>query len=150
MAWTFKRSTTRRKQSIVTLSEKAVGDSDKIFDVTSSDNPVGGVHAVEVTCIRIEYTATAGMMRQLVIQVVDEDTEVVRELELDAGIIGSTTAIFEVAPGLVPQSGSKINYETLPDSFYVYTGQKVRIFDNNVVDLSGDSMIIHLTMRLLD
>lgn len=117
-----------------------LADSDKLFTV-----PAG--YMWQVLWIWVEMTTTAAPAdRQLEIDF-QSATAVIGEVRPNAQQGTGTLRNYLIAPAIANLAAF---YDTnhlqtpLPPTIFLPAGYSVRIFDNNVVDLGGDNMIVRM------
>lgn len=128
---------------IVLVSHETENDSDKEYTL-----PAGYIY--QVLSIRVEYTSTATVGdRQLALQLLDTDDDVVEEYRPHLTQAASLTYNYQFAPGLAQDTAI---YDTdhcttpLPPTFIIPAGYDLRIYDNNAVAAAADDMVIQMRL----
>lgn len=116
-------------------------DSDKIFTVPA------GIEW-EILWISVEYTSTVtGGARQLEIQIQGSSSDVIAQWQ--TGITQSEGLVYNYlfavgVPDLSIIRDSNYLMTPLIGATFLTSGQKIRIWDNNAVDVGGDDMFIKI------
>ena len=128
--------------SISLQSDETLNDSDKSFTVPANTQ-------WHVLWVWVEYASDATVGdRQLVIEIQDSASDVIAQLAR-AGTTqaANLTRYYQFAPSLADLTNFRdTNYLTtpLPPTLVLQAGDVVRVYDNNVVAVAGDDMIVQM------
>lgn len=126
---------------VTLIQDETTDDSDKTFTVPT-------ITEWQILWIWVEYTSSSTEgTRQLEIQLQDSGSNVIAQFQ--TGVTQTKELTYKYlfgigVPDLVtPRDGSNIT-TPLPAGTFLSEGQKLRVWDNNAVDTSGDDMVVRL------
>jgi hypothetical protein len=126
---------------VALTQDETLNDSDKTFTVPASTE-------WQILWIWIEFTTTATVgVRQLEVQLQDSAGDVIGAWQVGSTQIASLTYNYLLAiamPDLAALRDSVYLLTPLPAGLFLTAGQKIRIWDNNVVDAAADDMNIQM------
>lgn len=124
------------------LPDEDLNDSDKLFIM-----PEDQEWQILWIWVELATTAAAGN-RQLVIEVLDDEGDVIGQLAR-AGVVqaASLTRYYLFAPAVADMTGYRdTDYLStpIPPTTFLQTGNTLRIWDNNAIAAAADDMIVQI------
>ncbi len=123
------------------INDETANDSDKTFTVPADTE-------YQILWIWVEFTTGAGADRQLEVEIQDTGTDVIATWAIPSVVQGAAiTRNYLFAPGVVDLAGFRDTdfiSTPIPVAAFLQEGDILRIFDNNVVDVAADDMIVQI------
>lgn len=126
---------------IVTLSDVATNDSDKLFAV-----PVGYLYQVLWIYAELASSATAGN-RNMAMAITDNAGTKIFEVRVGVTQAASLTYIYSLAPSLADLTGVRDTtfvMTPIPPTLILNPLQQIRVWDQNAVDAGADDLSVYI------
>ena len=123
------------------LALEGANDSDKMLTVPSTDY-------YQVLWVWIELTSSATVgNRQIVVEFQDSAGDVIGQVRVGQVQAASLTRYYMIAPALADHLAFRdTDYlmTPMPSTLILSQSQRLRVYDNNNVDVGGDDMIVQI------